>query len=463
MRPLFCVSFAVSLTAALAQPPPVSDRDQAAETMVNRFFVEALTHGQAYENLRVLTGKFPGRLSGSQSLQGAVNWGQEVLQRDGADRVFTQEVSVSHWERGAPASITLISKGTRRDLAGLALGSSPSTPFGGIRAGVIEVGSLGDVERLGRAAIAGRIVFFNRAMKAEFPRTMDAYADAGDQRNRGPGVAAKYGAVAALTRSLTLAQDDVPHTGSTTYLPEVHPIPAAALGVLSADALSSALAADPQAQVALKIHTKTFRPAASQNVIGEIRGREFPDQIILVGGHLDSWDVTPGAHDDGAGIVQAIEVLRLFRALGVKPRHTLRCVLFTNEENGLAGATRYGELARAGPGRHLFAVETDNGGYAPSGFNLGSTQGTAHLRAERWRPLFEPWGIWRFVRGAGGADVNPLLLQGVTVAGLTPDSQRYFDYHHTPLDSIDKVNPRELHLGAAAIASLVWLVDTQGL
>jgi len=156
-------------------------------------------------------------------------------------------------------------------------------------------------------------------------------------------------------------------------------------------------------------------------------------------------------------------VLRLFQALGLHPRHTLRCVLFTNEENGLAGATRYAQLARTAPGRHIFAVETDNGGFAPTGFNVGSTQGNAHLRAARWRPLFEPWGVWQFSKGKGGADVGPLLLQGVPVAGLTPNSQRYFDYHHTAIDTIEQVNARELHLGAAAIAALIWLVDTEGL
>jgi hypothetical protein len=190
---------------------------------------------------------------------------------------------------------------------------------------------------------------------------------------------------------------------------------------------------------------------------------EFPDEIMVVGGHLDSWDIAPGAHDDGAGIVQSIEVLRIFRALGLKPRHTIRCVLFTNEENGMRGAAAYATAAKGAAERHVFAVETDNGGFQPRGFNLGSTQGNAHERAARWLPLFEPYGILSFVKGGGGADVGPLLVQGCTVAGLTPDSQRYFDYHHTSTDSLGQVNPRELHLGAAALAALIWLVDTQGL
>ena len=467
MRPLalLCVLLGLGAVAG-AQPAPAASAAPSAvatEETVDRFFTEALEHGQAYDQLRVLTTGYPGRLAGSKSLEGAVRWGQQVLGAMGLDRVYMQDVSVPHWERGAPESVQLLAAGGAQPLTATALGNSPSTPAGGLTTEVVEVHSLAEVEKLGREALAGKIVFYNRPMNAALFRTMQAYGEAGDQRNRGPGVAAKFGAAGVLTRSLTLAHDDVPHTGTTTYLPGFPRIPAAALSLVAADRLSAALTADPHTRVSMQIHARSLPDAPSHNVIGEIRGSEFPDQIILVGGHLDSWDIAPGAHDDGAGIVQSIEVLRLFRALGLKPRHTLRCVLFVNEENGGAGATRYAGLAQEAHERHVFAVETDNGGFAPTGFNLGSTQGNAHERAERWRTLFEPWGVWHFTKGSGGADVAPLLLQGVTVAGLTPDSQRYFDYHHTAIDTIDKVNPRELHLGAAAMAALIWLVDQQGL
>lgn len=438
-----------------------------AATTVDHFFVEALAHGQAHDNLRELTTRYPGRLAGTKALEGAVAWGQRMLADVGADRVYTQEVTVPHWDRGAPGSVRLLAAGGPEPLAAAALGNSTATPTGGLTAEVVQVMSIHAVEQLGRAGIEGRIVFFNRPMNPKFAVTGDAYADACDQRTRGPGVAAKFGAVAALTRSLTFAHDDWPHTGNTSYLPGFPKIPAAALSTVAADRLAAALVADPHVRVSLESHAQALPNAPSHNVVGEIRGSEFPDQIIVVGGHLDSWDIAPGAHDDGAGVVQAIEVFRLFRALGLRPRHTLRCVLFTNEENGLAGATRYAQLARDASERHIFAVESDNGGFAPNGFNLGSTQGStqggAHVRAARWRPLFEPWGLWHFTKGAGAADVNPLLLQGATVAGLAPDSQRYFDYHHTAIDTIDQVNPRELHLGAGALAALIWLVDTQGL
>lgn len=433
-------------------------------TTVDRFFTEALAHGQAYTQLRDLVSKHPGRLSGSTALADAVLWSEQRLAALSLDRVYKQDVLVPHWERGAAESFQLLSPtGQPTPLAALALGGSGATPPTGLRAQVIEVKSLDELAALGREPVAGKIVLFNRPLDPTPFLPGIAYGGAGDQRNRGPAAAARLGAVAALTRSLTHAHDDVPHTGVTSFPPDVTPIPAAALSTLAADRLSAALAADPHTQIEIAVHARSHADAPSHNVIGEIRGTEFPDEIILVGGHLDSWDITPGAHDDGAGIVQSIEVLRLFKTLGIQPRHTLRCVLFTNEENGLRGATAYATAARDAGERHLFAIESDAGGFAPNGFELGSTQGDAHLRAQRWRPLLEPWGLWHFRKGSAGADVAPLLLQGVTVAQIVPDSQRYLDIHHTARDDLDQVNPRELHLGAAALASLVWLVDTEGL
>ncbi len=448
-----------------ATPPsaPSAASSPAADT-VNRLFIEALTHARAYDNLRVLTSQSPGRLSGSKSLERAIAWAERTLTAMKLDRVAKQDVMVPHWERGPRESVRLLpAKGDAIRLTAVALGGSAPSPATGLNAEVIEVHSLDELASLGREKISGKIVFFNRPMDPAFFRTGQAYSVAGDQRNRGPAAAAALGAVGALTRSLTLAHDDVPHTGNTRFPSGTPKIPAAALSLLAADRLSAELAHDPALRVEIKIHAQWFPDAPSHNVIGELRGAEFPDQIILVGGHLDSWDIAPGAHDDGAGVVQSIEVLRLFQALGLKPRHTLRCVLFTSEENSLNGATTYASLAKDAHERHLFAVESDSGGFAPTGFELGSTQGEAHERAARWLPLFQPWGLWHFTKGTAGADVNPLMVQGTTVAEITPDSQRYFDYHHSTTDSIDKVNPRELHLGAAALAALIWLVDTEGL
>lgn len=431
-------------------------------TTINRIFAEALRHGEAHDQLRELTTLYPGRLAGSKSLEGAIEWSAQVLSGMGLTNVHLQKANVPHWERGAPESVELLTSKGPQALAAAALGNSPATPDGGITAGVIEVHSLAELQKLGRDRVAGKIVFFNRPMDPTVYRTMQAYGGAGDQRNQGPAAAEKLGSVAALSRSLTLRLDDVPHTGKTSFAPGAS-IPAAALSTVASDRLSAALAADPSIRVRVAIHSRTLPDAVSHNVIGEIRGSEFPDEIILVGGHLDCWDISPGAHDDGAGVVQSFEVMRIFRVLNLRPRHTIRCVLFTDEENGHGGAAAYTASVQGAPGRHLFAIETDSGGFAPTGFNLGSTQGNVHERAARWRPLFEPWGVWEFTKGGGGADIGALMLQGTTVAGLTPDAQRYFDYHHSAADTIDQVNPRELHLGAAAIASLLWLVDQQGL
>lgn len=442
----------------LSPPPP----DPASQ--LRGIYTEALVHGTAYEHLSELVSRYPGRLSGSTALDGAVDWAARILGGMGLDQVALQAVAVPHWERGEPEKVDLIGPhGPPTPLAALALGGSGATPDGGLSAEVVTVRSLPELAALGRAGVEGRIVFFDRPMDPATVIPATAYGAAGDQRNRGPAAAAAQGAVAALVRSLTHAHDDVPHTGQTVFAPGNPPIPAAALSPQAADRLEAALAADPHARVHLELHCRRLPDVPSANVIGEIRGREFPNQILVVGGHLDSWDIAPGAHDDGSGVVQSIEVLRIFSALGIKPRHTLRCVLFVNEENGLHGGTAYAAAVRAAPGRHLFAVETDNGGFQPRGFSVGSTQGDAAGRAAKWLPLFEPYGITFFRAGAAGADVSPLLLQGVTVAELTPDSQRYFDLHHTRRDGLDQVNPRELELGAAALASLLWLVDVQGL
>ena len=444
-------------TPLFAQTPARDD----AQTL-REIYSAALPSRAASDNLADLVAKHPGRLSGSKSLEGAVLWGEAALKTAGAERTELQPAMVPHWERGAPESVQFFTTHgyPPSPLTAVALGGSVPTPPTGLRAPVIELHSL---DELKSADVKGKIVFFNRPMDPASVSTGSAYGEAGDQRNRGAGEAAKYGAVGVLVRSLTLAHDDVPHTGNTSYLPDVPRIPAAALSTVAADDLSAALILDAGVTAELSIHSTWFDDAPSHNVIGEITGRDHPAEIILVGGHLDSWDIAPGAHDDGSGIVQSIEVLRLLKAVGYVPRHTIRCVLFTNEESGSRGATAYATAVAAKKELHLLALETDSGGFQPHGFNLGNPAGNAHTRAARWLPLFEPYGIFQFKKGSGGADVSPLLVHGATVAGLTPDSQSYFDYHHTTTDTIDKVNPRELQLGAAAMAALVYLVDQHGL
>ena len=449
---LLVLPLLLSPAAFAAEPSPAADA-----AMLRRIYDAALTDSPAYGNLNELVTKFPGRISGSRKLEDAVQWAKGVLEKQGVDRLELQPAMVPHWERGAPESVRFIgSDGKIIPLAAFALGGSVPTPAGGLRAPVVEVQSL---EALKTTDVKGKIVFFNRPMRPQDVAPVDAYVAAGDQRNKGPDAAAPFGAVGALTRSLTHALNDVPHTGNTSYKEGNPRIPAAALSTVAANRLSAALKADPKLQAELVIHSQWFPDSPSHNVIAELRGSEHPEKIILVGGHLDSWDVTPGANDDGAGVVQSIDVLRILQATGYKPRHTIRCVLFVNEETGGAGAKEYARIAAEKKEQHLLALESDNGSYQPHAFQLGNTAGDAHLRAARWRPLFEPYNLTLFQPGTGGADVEPLLTPGNTVGEIVPDSQLYFDYHHTAIDTIDKVNPRELQLGAAAMASLVYLFD----
>lgn len=431
--------------------------DAAEEKMLQDLYTAALTTQLAYDNLHQLVTQHPGRLSGSKSLEGAVLWGEAALKAAGADRTELQPVMVPHWERGAPEKVAIVGGAP---LAAVALGNSSATPANGLTAPVVELQTLEDLKS---ADVKGKIVFFNRPMNPAQVVPGKAYGEAVDQRGKGPAEAVKYGAVAVLVRSMTHALDDIPHTGNTTFPPDSPRLPAAALSTVAANRLSAALKANPALQVSVTINARTLPDAPSHNVIGEIRGSEFPNKVIVVGGHLDSWDIAPGAHDDGAGIVQSIEVLRLLKAAGYKPRHTIRAVLFTNEENGTRGAAGYSTLAKERNEIHVLAIESDGGGHQPRGFNLGNPAGDAHLKAARWLKLFEPYGILYFQAGKGGTDVAPLLAHGATIAGIQSDTQRYFDIHHTTEDSLDKVNPRELALGAASMASLVYLVDKNGL
>lgn len=462
MRTLSVLSLILLSTAPVFAAETAAPANNTDVTTLRKIYDTALGDDVMYERLRELVTRYPGRLAGSKNLVGAVEWTHGLLEKQGVDRTALQPVTVPHWERGAPESVTILdAAGGTAALSALALGGSVPTPEGGVTASVIELQSLDD---LPKADVKGKIVFFNRPMRRQDVIAGTSYGGAGDQRSRGPAAAAKYGAVAVLTRSLTHAIDDFPHTGNTTYSPDAPKIPAAALSTIAANRLSALLRTQPTTQVRMVINSRWFEPAQSHNVIGELRGSESPEKIIVVGGHLDSWDVAPGAHDDGAGIVQSMEVLRIFQTIGYKPKHTIRCVLYTNEENTTAGGKEYARVAGEKKETHLFALESDNGGFEPRRIELGNAAGDAAQRATaKWAPLLAPYHLVSFYEGKGGADVSQLFPLGVTTGEIVPDSQRYFDIHHTTADTIDKVNPRELQLGAAAMAALVYLYDQHGL
>jgi hypothetical protein len=372
---------------------------------------------------------------------------------------------VPKWSRGTPefAYIQL------NDLSTInvnicALGGSIPTRQEGLKAPVIEVKSLEELSSLGREQIEGKIVFYNRPMDPKKIQTFEAYGGCVDQRYSGAEEAGKYGAVAVIVRSMNLRLDDYPHTGFMSYgdLPVENFIPAAAISTNDAEKLSAYLALDKELKFYLKQDCTVWGDVESFNVIGEIKGTRYPDEYIIVGGHLDSWDLGDGSHDDGAGVVQSMQVLKTLKELNYKPQRTIMVVLFMNEENGLKGAREYAKQAELKNEKHIFALESDAGGFSPRGFSFDTT--TKQMKViESWKPLFKPYLIHFFELGGSGADVGPLKGANTVLAGLRPDSQRYFDFHHAANDTFDAVNKRELELGAATMTSLVYLFDKYGI
>lgn len=435
---------------------------------IRTLYDNVLTRSTSHEWLRHLCKRIGPRASGTGAYMAAVEYTRQMLDSMGCDSVWLQPVMVPHWERGAfeKASIVQSPQLGNVSLSVAALGGSAATPPLGITAQVIMVKSLDELEALGEAKVKGKIVFFNRPMDPTQVSTFSAYGGAVDQRAQGPNLASKMGAVACLTRSMTLKYDDVPHSGGTRFEETVKPIPAAALGILSAELLNDLLKKEGSVSVNLQLDCRTMPDVMAYNVIGEIRGAQFPNEIIAVGGHLDSWDIGEGAHDDGTGCVQSMEVLHAFIRMGIRPKRTLRCVLFANEEFGLRGATQYAEAAAADKKqRHIAALESDGGGHTPRGFSVDAEEKLLARNFKRvleWRNLLAPFGASEVDKGYSGADVGQLRAQGALLFGFRPDSQRYFDYHHARTDVFENVHKRELELGAAAMLSLVWLLDTYG-
>ncbi|WP_428328544.1 M20/M25/M40 family metallo-hydrolase [Mucilaginibacter sp.] len=432
---------------------------------IRKIYDEALVNGKCYENLHYLCKNIGPRLSGSANAQKAVEWGKKLMESYGFDHVFLQEVMVPHWVRGEKEQAKIID-GTKEIAVPIcALGMSVATPKEGITANVIEVHSLQELKTLGKDVIKGKIVFFNRPFDPRFIETGMAYGTAGDQRFLGPGEAAKYGAVGVIVRSLTEIIDDYPHTGATVY-GDIK-IPAAAISTKGANLLSSMLKMRkmPLIKFYFKQSCKQLPDALSYNVIAELKGSENPNKFITVGGHLDSWDLAEGANDDGTGVMQSLEVLRILKTLNYHPKNSIRAVFFMNEENGEKGGIKYAELAAKNKEEHIAAIETDEGGFTPRGFGFTGLSASALKKINKeWKPLLEPYEADRLIAGGGGSDIEPLVsaAPSVVIIGYLPDSQRYFDLHHTAKDVFENVNKRELELGSAAMASLVYLIDQHG-
>ena len=438
-------------------------QSEADKEMIRKIYDEALYRGEAYENLRYLTKEIGARLSGSPQAAAAVEWGRQVMESYGFDTVYLQPVMVPHWVRGDVEQARIVSalQGTV-EVNIIGLGNSIGTVPGGISAEVIEVTEFEELQAMDYADVEGKIVFFNRPFDDGLISQGAAYGGAVGQRGSGPVEAAKKGAIGCVVRSMTSNRDDVPHTGGTRYQLNVPQIPAVAISTNDADRLSNMLKKEPSLRFFVETSGKFLEDELSYNVIGELWGSEKPEEIMVVGGHLDSWDVGEGAHDDGAGTVHTIEVLRIFKAMDYRPKHTIRGVLFMNEENGLFGGRKYAEVAETKGENHLVAMESDSGGFVPRGFTMDGEEGQVE-KFMGWASLFSPYQADDFGPGGGGADIGPLKNQGVPLIGFRPDGQRYFDFHHTAEDTFEKVDDRELHLGAAAMASLFYLIDQYGL
>jgi hypothetical protein len=449
--------------AAMISLSPAAFSQSKDSLTVNRIVAETMTHGQAYTNLRYLCKQIGQRLSGSENAAKAVEATARMLKEAGADTVYLQPCMVPHWVRGKKEEGFIQMQGSEKYKLHLcALGNSVATGKKGVKGQVVEVSGMAALHQLGVQGIKGKIVFFNIPMNPAYINTFSAYGESGVARRIGAAQASKYGALAVMVRSLASNPDDYPHTGWTGYNDSFPKIPAVAISTNDANWLSAKLKTEKDATVWLKTSCVMLPEVPSFNVIGELRGTTFPDEIITVGGHLDSWDLGEGAQDDGAGCVQSIEIIRSLKALGLHPVRTIRAVMFMNEENGSAGAKAYLKNAKDKKENHLFALESDAGGYSPRGFSLDMSAAKFE-KVLRWKPLFYEYGLYDFSKGGSGSDIGPLKDVGAALSGLRPDSQRYFDLHHAATDTFETVSLRELHLGAAVIGALVWLVSEYGL
>jgi hypothetical protein len=455
MKRFFLLIFCCFFTVTFAQ----TDAE-----VIKKIYDSSLSNGKSYEWLDYLSNQIGGRLSGSLNAERAVQWTKEELEKLRLDKVWLQPVMVPKWVRGTPEFAYIETEpGKTVNVNICALGGSVATPALGLKANVIEVQGVDDLAKLGREKIEGKIVFYNRPMDETLINTFRAYGGCVNQRGNGAKEAGEYGAVGAIVRSMTLRLDDYPHTGAMNYgdTPVNERIPSAAISTNDAELLSSMLKLDKDIQFYFRQSCEQFDDVLSYNVIGEITGSEFPNEYIIVGGHLDSWDLGDGSHDDGAGCVQSMDVLRLMKVSGVKPKRSIRVVLFMNEENGLRGGRKYAEVAQQKGENHIFALESDSGGFTPRGFSFDCTDADFN-QVLSWKPLFKPYLIHYFEKGGSGADIGPLKNDNIVLAGLRPDSQRYFDHHHAENDTFEHVNKRELELGAATMTALVYLYDKYG-
>lgn len=457
LKKLFAITIATSATLLYAS---AQNNDSA---MLARLAGEVMYNSTAHQNLRILCKDIGPRLSGSANAAKAVERTAQMLRDAGADTVYLQPCMVPRWQRGQAEVATVYYQGKSRALKACALGMSVATPLAGLRAPIIQVNNFDELKALGADKVKGKIVFFNYRFRPDLFGGGDG--DAVRYRSAGPVEAARLGAVGVIIRSVTNALDYNPHTGATRYDSTVQKIPAMAMSTMDAEWLSNLLRTNTSAapQLFMKMNCRQLDDVLSYNVVGELRGSEKPEEIITAGGHLDSWDLAEGAHDDGTGCVQSIEIIRAIKALGWKPKRTIRAVMFMNEENGGRGGQAYAEAAKKETGnKYLFAIESDAGGFGAITLGLSATPAQFE-KAQAWAPLLRRFNVYGIPTGGGGADINPLRPLGTALCGVNPASLRYFDFHHAPNDRFEAVHKQELDQGALAMAAICWLVSEYGL
>ena len=432
------------------------DADKAA--LIKSIYTEALGGQQGYEWLKYMCEVIGPRPSGSEAANEAARWAKVAMLQAGADTAWLQEVEVPKWYRG-PEWSKAYAGGEPISLPTTALGGSVPTPKEGVRAEVVEVASFEELEALGRAGVEGKIVFYNTYMDHSLISTFNAYGGAVKYRWAGAMEAGKFGAVATVLRSVTLLRDDLPHTGAMSYGDSDVKIPSAAISWQAADKLDHLLVKGQKVELQLFLDCGVQGTATNYNVIADFKGTDKADEIMLVGGHIDSWDLGQGAQDDGAGCAHAMQVPNLLKEVGYEHHRTIRVVLWANEEFGLDGAKKYANWARMNNVHHWVALESDGGAGLPRGFGVGASDEWLE-KVKALKPYFVPYGLHEFAKGGGGADLSPLRGYDKVFIGFRPDSQRYFDFHHSARDRIDAIHPRSLEMGSASIAALFYLLDT---
>lgn len=449
----------MKLTILLVLSAFVLNAQKNDSTFIKSIYNEALSRGESYQNLKSLCKDIGARLSGSAEAAMAIEWGKKKMESYQFDAVYLQEIKVPHWERGTKESGWIrTKKGQLIKVNLLALGGSIGTN-GLLEGELVLFNHIDELKKASKTAVEGKIVFINQPMNEAEINTFKAYGGCYSLRGNGAVEGAKLGAKAVLIRSIGMPVDKHPHTGSMHYEASVAKIPAAALSTEDAEMLAQLLQKE-KAEFVLEMDCRDYEDAVSYNVIGELKGTTHPNEIITFGGHLDSWDTGEGAHDDGAGIVHCLEALRILNKLNYKPKHTLRLVFFMNEENGNKGGKTYAKWVKEKGEKHLAALESDRGGFSPRGFQCDGNE-TFQTLLKSFAPTFANYELSEFGKGYGGVDISPLKdeFPGIPLFGFVPDSQRYFDFHHAPSDVFESVNKRELELGAAAISSMIYLLD----